>query len=61
MSDHFFGLNIGDFLGAVQIGTATTGTTVELRTHDGAGLSKAEIIRLIEVLRDYNITASAPV
>lgn len=61
MADHFYGVNVGDSLGAVVKGTATGATNVELRITDAVtGMSKVEALRLIEVIESYIETDNAP-
>lgn len=61
MADHFYGVNVGDSIGAVAVATSTGSTNVELRIRDSVtGMSKTEAIRLAEVIVDYLVTASAP-
>jgi hypothetical protein len=58
VADHFYGLRFGDNLGDIVYGTSSNSdgapaSTFELRIHDGAGITKAEALRLIEVIKSY--------
>lgn len=61
MADHFYGISVGDSIGAVVVGTSTNSTVVELRVTDSTtGMSKTELVRLVEVIQAYIETADAP-
>lgn len=62
MADHFYGISVGGSLnGGVSVGTSTNSTPIELRVTDATtGLTKAELLRALEVLEDYITTADAP-
>lgn len=63
MADHFYGVNIG--AGAdvnnVATGTSTTSRKIELRVEDGvSGMSKVELLKGIEAIRNKIATGNAP-
>lgn len=60
MADHFYGLNIGGSIGDVATGAATTSKSIELRLHDGDGLTKTDVAKALEVLQGYLDTQNAP-
>jgi hypothetical protein len=62
VADHFYGLSVGGSIGGgVSVGTSTNSTPFELRITDGTtGMTKTEVLRLLEVLADYIVTADAP-
>jgi hypothetical protein len=63
MSDHFFGVPKGAGLDPlrVTVGTGTDGDVVELRVHDGAGLSRLDVLNCLRTLRAYFSKNSAVV
>ena len=58
MADHFYGLRFGDNIGDLVCGVSsnsdgTPASTFELRIRDSAGITKAEALRLIDVIKSY--------
>jgi hypothetical protein len=62
MADHFYGVNVGGGLspGNVTVGTSTTGLNIELRTHDGAALTRMQVLLALEQLEAYFSENNAP-
>ena len=68
MADHFYGVSIG--VGAdpdtaaggtgVTFGTSTASTAIELRVTDGAGVTKVDLLKALEVIEYYVAQAGAP-
>lgn len=61
MADHFYSTGMGA-MGPVDVteGTSTQSGVVELRIHDGAGLTKLEVLNCIEAIEQRIIRDSAP-
>ncbi len=56
MADHFYGVEIGRLLdpSGITVGTSSTAAReVELRTHDGAGLTQMDVLMAIKQLETY--------
>jgi hypothetical protein len=63
MADHFYGINVGGGLdpSAVVFGTATAGSDIELRVHDGVtGMDKMKIDAAMWSIISFIERASAP-
>ena len=59
MADHFYGMNrdvINLTPSSVTIGTSTGSTDVEVRVADGSSLTKKDIYRILEIIRDRIVT-----
>jgi hypothetical protein len=52
MADHFYSVNKGTGFdpSIVTVGVATSGQSIELRLHDGDGLTRMDVLRAIETL-----------
>lgn len=61
MADHFYSTNMGA-MGPVDVtkATSTQAGTVELRIHDGASLTKLEVLNCLEAIENYITRDSAP-
>lgn len=56
MADHFYAVDIGRQLDGSTITTGTSSSAaqaVELRTHDGAGLTQLDLLMAIDRLKAY--------
>lgn len=53
MATRFYGLNRGQTLKDVAIGTSTTSTNVEIAINDAVSLKQSDIWNLIDVLQEY--------
>jgi hypothetical protein len=68
MADHFYGVSIGVGVDpnsaaggtGVTFGTSTAGTAIELRVTDGAGVSKMDLLKALEVIEYYVAQSDAP-
>ena len=63
VADHYYSVNVGAGLspGNVTVGTSSSGQTIELRTRDGQGLRKKDVVLALQGLRAYfTITAVTP-
>lgn len=64
MADHFYGVNIGhglDPVVAIRTGTSSTATDdMELRTLDGEGLTRMDVIKGLRCLLAYFEQNNAP-
>ena len=59
MADHSYGMNrdvINLTPSSVTIGTSTGSTDVEVRVADGSSLTKKDIYRILEIIRDRIVT-----
>jgi len=56
MADHFYGVNRGSITNSpksnITIGTLTGSTDIEVRVADGQHLTRADIYKALEVIRD---------
>lgn len=55
MADHFYSVNKGHGLdpSSVTVGTSTSGQSIELRLHDGDGLTRMDVLKAIEALKAH--------
>ena len=63
MADHFYSLSAGPAESPVTViatGTSTQGGTIELRTHDGASLTRIDVLKALEALEGYFSMNNAP-
>jgi len=63
MAKHYYGINIGGGLdpSAVSTGTSTTNKDVEVVITDSvSGMSKAEVMKLLETLESKIMEGNAP-
>lgn len=63
MADHFYGVDVSGAdkaVGNVTKATATTGDTVEVRIHDGAGLSKTQVLLALQAVESFIVVDGAP-
>ena len=50
MADHFLSVSKGGSFGSVTTGTSSSGQSIELRLHDGDGLTKSEVLRALTAI-----------
>lgn len=63
MADHFYSVAVpgaSQGIDNVTKGTSTSGQNVELRVHDGAGISKTEVAMAMKAIAAYIETDGAP-
>lgn len=62
MADHFYGTNLGGGTDAsgISTGTSTTSKTVEVRIHDGDGISKTDVLIALEKIAEYITKNNVP-
>lgn len=56
MADHFYALNIGRSLDPSKVTTGTSSSSaqaIELRTLDGAGLTRMDVLQALKQLEAY--------
>lgn len=52
MADHFYSVNKGAGLdpSAVTVGAASSGQSIEVRLHDGDGLTRMDVLKALETI-----------